>query len=294
MAVRSYKVIKKNMTIQCIKNNVLYGSDDHIVWASKNKGKTWKRICTLYPSSHSLHGRIKDKILRSAIVRKFRRNIGINNVVVLNSGTVIAQYDKIYRWDKRSYYAEPVFNFTEKGIFGPLKNGLAYDCVNDSLYFGEYVIDRPKEVRVCKGSNDGRVWEVCYSFPLGRIRHIHSIIPDYYRKRIWICTGDNNDESGLFYTDDHFKSVHLFKGGDQSWRMVSLIPLKNSIVWGSDAGQDAPADEVNFIYSWDFKKNKRTRVYRIDNPAYYSLKLSDGTLAISTSYEPLTKRKNKP
>ena len=287
------KLLKKNMIIQCVKDHVLYGSEDHIVWKSTNNGKTWKRVCALYPGSDSFSGRIKDKILRSSLARTFRRNVGIHNVVVLNSGAVIVQYDKIYRWDNNSYYARPVFDLERNGIFGPLKNGLAYDPVHDAIYFGEYVIDRPKEVRICRGLNDGRTWDVCYKFSIGRIRHIHSIVPDNYRKRIWICTGDNNYESGLFYTDDQFNSVHLFKGGDQSWRMVSLIPLENSIIWGSDAGQDAPEDATNFIYMWDFKENKKKQLCCIDNPAYYSIKLADGSMAISTTYEPLIKKKSK-
>jgi hypothetical protein len=45
---------------------------------------------------------------------------------------------------------------------------------------------------------------------------------------------------------------------------------------------------------WDFKKNKRKQLCCVDNPSYYSMKLADGSMAISTTYEPLIKRKTNP
>ena len=287
-------LLRKSLNVQYIRNGVIYSSEDHIVWESHDNGKNWNKVCQLPISGEKIVNFFKDKILRSAVIRKLRRNIGIHNVVVLKSGTIIIQYDKIYRFDGNGKYAKPVFDITAKNIYGPMKNGLAYDEKTDSLYFGEYVISRPYAVRIFRGTGDGRFWERCYDFPVGRIRHIHSIIPDKYRNRIWVCAGDNNHESGLFYTDDDFKTVHVFGQGDQSWRMVSLIPIEDAIIWGSDAGQDAAADDINFIYKWDFHTNKRQKLMCIDKPAYFTTRLSSGLMVLGTTYEPEIRRKIDP
>ena len=285
------KVLRKNLIVQAVVNGVIYGTEDHLVWASHDQGRTWREVCRLYPADNSLPGLLKDYVLRSPLVRRIRRNIGINDLVLLDSGTLIIQYDKIYRYTGQGRCALPVYDFRQQGIFGPLKNGLACDRRTGFLYFGEYRIKRPAAIRIVRGYDDGRRWEVCYEFPEGRIRHVHGIFPDPYRRRIWICTGDSDAESGLFYTDDDFKTVNLYGGGDQSWRMVSLLITKDHLIWGSDAGQDAPAHVKNYIYSLDLQTGIRKQLCCIDKPAYYgSTAFVDGSMCLATTFEPGIKR----
>jgi hypothetical protein len=284
--------IRDRKMIQYVRNGVLYATEDHWVFRSKNWGETWETLCRLPPKTTGhLAARIKDSILRYPLTRYFRRNIGIHNLVVLSSGTVIIHYDGIYRYDGNGVFSEKVFRFSDDSIIGPLKNGMAVDYENDDIYFGEYPIERPNAVRLFRGYNDGRKWESCYRFPLGAIRHVHSVVQDRFRHRLWVCTGDNDDEAALYFTDNRFKTVHKFGGGDQSWRMVSLIPTEAALFWGSDAGQDAPADRENFIYKYDFRTNQKVPVQPIDKPAYFSTVLIDGTMVIATHFEPLMKRK---
>lgn len=278
-------ICRNNLLVQYAIENQLYASEDHLVWKSIDDGKNWQEVCRIPPCKKNLISEYKDRFLRSYLVRKLRKNIGINNVVVLPSETVIIQYDNIYRYSGSEKYASAVFYHENEGIAPPLKNGLCYDSNTEALYFGEYICERPSSIRVVRGTNDGQKWEVCYTFPEGRIRHIHAIIPDQYRKRLWICTGDSNQESCLFYTDDGFKTVQLFGGGDQSWRMVSLIPTQNALYWGSDAGGDSPPGTSNYIYRYDMKSGNRMRLAEIGNPAYYSMRNSSG-LYIASTYEP--------
>jgi len=290
----SIKILRNNLVLQYVVNGVLYGTDDHLVWESRDKGETWKKVCQLQPTGKSYFEIIKDKILRSRMVRAFRRNIGINNLVVLDSGTIIAQYDKIYRLSGEGKYAEPVYDLQKEGLASPLKNGLCYDRCTGHLYFGEYIIKRPAAVRIIRGCDDGRRWEVCYQFSAGQIRHVHGIFPDPYRKRIWVCTGDNDRESGLYYTDNDFQSLNLYGSGDQSWRMVSLLITPESLIWGTDAGQDTSGNVKNYIYKLDLKAGTRKKLCCIDKPAYYSTLFADGSMCIATTFEPKIKREVIP
>jgi hypothetical protein len=287
-------LIKDQLLIQCIRKKEIYASEDHWVFKSVNQGLTWEKVCRLEPAGKNHIRLAKDLILRMDWIRKIRRNIGIHNLIVLPSGTILIQYDGIYRFDGTGSVARKVFDFQRDNIMGPLKNGFVTDERTGNVYWGEYNINRPYRVKILRGTNDGNKWEVCYRFPLGRIRHVHSIVPDYYRDCLWICTGDNDEESGLFFTRDDFKTVQQFNGGDQSWRMVSVIPKENALFWGSDAGQDAPPDSLNHIYKWDFKTHKKKQLNLIDKPAYYSMVLENGTMVIGVHHEPGINRKVTP
>jgi hypothetical protein len=280
--------------IQYVRNGVIFASEDHFVYKSLDHGMSWETVCRLETRDTSFSGRTKDTILRNGIVRRMRRNLGMHNVVVLTSGTVLIHYDGIYRYDGEGAIAKRVFGFRSKKIISPIKNGFVSDDRTGHVYWGEYNISRPYAVGIFRGTDDGRKWEECYRFPLGRIRHVHSIVPDIYRDRLWICTGDSDKETGLFYTEDDFQSVKEFKGGDQSWRMVSMIPREHYLYWGSDAGQDASPDALNYIYRWDFKKNRKERLELIDKPAYYATVLRDGTMVIGVHHEPEIRRKVDP
>ena len=287
-------LIKDRLMIQYVRNGILYASEDHFVFQSEDEGRSWKIVCRLETRDNSVKGKVKNCLLRMEPVRRLRRNIGIHNVVVLPSGTILIQYDGIYRYDGQGKTAKRVFGFAEKKISGPLKNGFVVDDATAHIYWGEYTIDRPHAVRIIRGTDDGRKWEVCYQFPLGRIRHVHSLVPDPYRNRLWVCTGDRDDETALFYTEDDFQSVEYFNGGDQSWRMVSMIPRDDALYWGSDAGQDAPSEAVNHIYRWDFGRRRKERLQKIDKPAYYATVLKDGTMAMGVHHEPKIKRDVEP
>jgi hypothetical protein len=230
----------------------------------------------------------KHLLLRTKLLRLFRRNIGIHEVLELPSGTILAIYDYIYRYapTNTSGVAEQVASLREIGFKAPLKNGVAVNLDNHCVYFGEYQSSRPYAVKVMRLSNDGRQAEICYTFPLGQIRHIHSIIWDAFRHRLWIATGDNNAEAGLYYTDDDFQTVSYFQGGSQQWRMVSLLPTRDALYWGSDAGRDAISKDQNFIFRWDFRRNALEKICPIDYPAYYSAFLNNGGMLVGTTYEP--------
>ena len=263
-------------------------SEDHFVYKYTYGTARCFRLFRLPVPSHSPLAYVKDWGLRNMFVRFFRRNIGISHVIELPTGTVLAFYDKVYRYTDSggSGVAEPIVSFRALNVFPPLRNGIGVNPENNYAYFGEYQNSRPYAVKIVRLSDDGQKAEICYTFPEGRIKHIHSITWDPYRKRLWIATGDTNEEVGLYYTDNDFATVTYFNGGKQAWRMIGLLPTEERLYWGSDAGKDAMQEDVNYIYSWNFSKNSLEKICEIGNPAYYSVFLDNGGMLIGTTYEP--------
>ena len=209
-------------------------------------------------------------------------------MIELPTGTIIAIYDKVYRYapSNNSGITEEVVSLSQFEFSPPLKNCVAVNPENNNVYFGEYQNSRPYAVKIMRLFDDGKKAEICYTFPEGKIKHIHSITWDSFRKRLWIATGDNNSEAGLYYTDDDFTTVSYFNGGSQTWRMVSLLPTEHALYWGSDAGKDATEKDTNFIFRWNFQTNGLEKLCYIGNPAYYSVFLDNGGMIIGTTYEP--------
>jgi hypothetical protein len=279
------EVLNNRLMAQYYRDGAIYATEDHWVFRSVDNGCSWERMCKLERRDRHMCGAIKDRLLRSDAVRRIRRKIGIHNLVVLESGTLLIHYDGIYRYDGIGTTARRVFGFEKDRIIGSLKNGFIVDDRAGNVYFGEYNNTRPYAARIIRGRNDGTKWEVCYRFPKGRIKHVHAIAPDPYRKRLWICTGDNDAETCLFFTDDDFKTVEEFMGCSQISRMVGLIPTEDAIYWGSDAGRDIEGSFINQIFRFDFRRKRLESLAAIHQPAYFSARLNDGSMIIATTYE---------
>jgi len=282
---KSAILLHTDMNILYIDGHALYASNDHIIFKSEDGGRTWDKVGSLPKDKDSTLGLLQDRILRSHFVRKMRRNIGINQLVVLRSKCIVVFYDRIYRIEQPGGAVEPILNIKSRGLHGPLMNGI---CVapNDEIYWGEYNCQKAKHrIRIVKGSNDGREWDVCYEFDKGSIGHIHSLSFDHYRNKIIICTGDRNDESHLFFWDYKGNKLERVGGGDQSWRTVSVLPTENYLIWGTDAGRNNQDNSQNHIYRLDLRTGERSVLRRIDNPAYFSQNINNNAFIITTTYE---------
>lgn len=106
------------------------------------------------------------------------------------------------------------------------------------LFFGEYFSNPERgEVHVY-GSSDGLHWEVCHTFPAGSIRHVHGIHADPFRGGVWILTGDDDDESGLFWSDDDLRTVTPVVQGTQRARAVVVLPTPDGVVVPTDTPRE--------------------------------------------------------
>lgn len=264
---------------------------DHWFYRFEYASGRLTKVFRLPPRSDSLQGRMKDVLARSFVRQRIWPRANIHNLVELPGGDVVVVYDKVYRFvaGSVSKYAQPIEFHLVPNLDWPLRGGMAVHPVSKCVYFGEYN-DEPRGARVVRVRPSTETLEVCWHFPRSEIRHVHAVHYDRYRNRLWICTGDRDHESALYFTDDEFQTVNRFAGGDQTWRVIALLFDEDGMEWGMDAGQDARAEDINRIFRYDFSTGNRTELAVIGNPVYSACSLDDGTAVMQTSFEPLRKQ----
>ena len=153
-------------------------------------------------------------------------------------------------------------------------------CPNNKIYFGEYFSNKKRgEVKIFCSEN-GTEWFDIYRFAPGTIRHIHNLKYDKYRKGIWVLTGDSDDESGLWFTSDNFKTLEKIVDKGQCSRAVDIFINKNDLI----IPMDSPIQK-NFIYKYCFEKEKMEKIFALENSVFNLTKVND-LYFLSTVPEP--------
>lgn len=162
----------------------------------------------------------------------------------------------------------------------PLYQGVCKDF-NENVFYGEYWDNKNREpVFLYKSKDGGRTWNKRYEFGSAqKIRHIHSVSFDNFENKLWITTGDNDAECGIYFSKDEGKSINLIGSGDQSWRAVSLIFTKDYVYWGTDS-----PNIQNWIYRYNRFNGKREKIIKVNGAIYYSTKVGN-FLVFSTAIE---------
>ena len=164
---------------------------------------------------------------------------------------------------------------------------IALNPDNGDLYFGEYILNgrfadtQRSEVHIYKSEDHGLSWNICYSFPKNTIRHIHGIFYDKYTKKMWISTGDRDNECLIASSSDGFKSLDILKQGKQKYRAVTLLFYKEFIVYGTDTEH-----EKNYIYSINRENKEETCLQELQGSVLMATQNSKGEALLSTAVEP--------
>lgn len=209
---------------------------------------------------------------------------GTGDICALSAGSIWYFSEENNKFIKTFELAH--YGFGDQGI-----RNVGIVSVNDStLYFGEYFRNLEKtSVRVFKSENSGRSWKVVKEFKPGQIRHIHAIQKDPYSDRLWICTGDGNEESMVAYTQDDFKTIVPIGQGNQIWRVCQLVFTEDAIYWGTDNGNK----DLAGIYKWERKSTNLTKLCITDGAIFYGTILSNGTIIMSTDREAMRIEKDE-
>lgn len=164
---------------------------------------------------------------------------GIHHFAALPSGTRVATANGwLYRLTGRQFAA--VFRFP--GFRKPARAGVLADD-RGRLWVAQYSLndDRSQPVQLYRSDDDAQTFRAVHTFAAGAVRHLHFVQQDPHDGSIWLGTGDRDQEAALWRSADGDTSFERVGGGSQFWRATSLAFTDDAVVWGTDAGSDAPA-----------------------------------------------------
>ena len=156
-------------------------------------------------------------------------------------------------------------------------------CVSPAgnIFFGEYFQNEKKSaVNIYSSDDNGRTWHVIYTFPPGNINHVHGVFYDIFTNRIWVVTGDRENECIIGYTENEFKTfVVVFRGG-QEFRTCQLFFYKDFIVFGTDSQY-----QQNVLKKVDRKSLKITELQKLQGSVIKGGQVGDIAF-VATTVEP--------
>lgn len=194
-------------------------------------------------------------------------------VLKINQGNILIPLKgKIYHLDIETKKLEEVHQFRRE-MSAPLNMTKIENIsgINRMYCYGEYFSNSEKdEVRIwgCK-NEDYDEWQEVYRFKKGEINHIHEIVPDPYKDRIWILTGDYEDSAGIWFTDDGFQTVERYLNGKQKYRSCVAFATPKGLIYATDT----PLEE-NHIYYLTAGKNIE-KIHNLEGSSIYGTKIKN-------------------
>jgi len=263
------KTIPK-MIVHCVKNEEIWASSNYALYQSRDEGTTFSKMPDL-PVPF-----IMPILTRVPLFTRVFRRLYIRTMRKLKSGTIlIVANRKLFRFTQHKY--EVVHSF-KRGL-GPMREGWCEDD-EGTCYIGEYFLNNKRNTNVdlLKSTDDGQSWKTIYSFD--NIRHIHFVQYDPYNRQIWLGTGDTDDESAIWLSQNKGKTWTQIGSGDQMFRAVSLLFTQDHVYWGSDA-----PTRQNHIYRYNRSSREIETLTAVNGPVYYSTILKSGIKIFTTTTE---------
>jgi len=271
------------LTLQFQRDGTLWASRAADVFSSSDQGESWSHVARLCPRESGPAAALRHALGASHTARMLRPPGGIETLLVLRSGTLLAAAgDRVYRKGSDSPDFEVVYRQRTDPEWKKIFRGWGEDATGQ-VWFGEYGVDRATDSRVLVGREDGTRWEVAYTFPRsgrpGGVRHVHGVQVDPYTGRIWAVTGDRPDESriGWLGGEGGFTTAGT---GSRHWTAVSLMFTERSVLWGTDALREPCG-----VFRWDRGTGATEQIAELGGPVFHSAVLADGRLLVATEIE---------
>lgn len=238
----------------------------------------------------SLESTVLQKIISKSrlLVRLFRLEPRLG-VQISHNEIIVSFKGRLYKIIIDKKKIKNIHKFRD-GMSNPLNLTYINNIKNfdNQLCYGEYFSNLNKEkVNIYSYNLKTLTWKIKYSFEEGKINHIHSIIQDEYRNRVWILTGDFGNAAGIYYTEDDFKTVNKFLVGEQMYRACVFIPLKDGIIYATDSPDEE--NSINFI-SLENNEKRINQISKIEGSCIYGTQIKNDII-FSTAVEPSYKNK---
>lgn len=151
---------------------------------------------------------------------------------------------------------------------------------SDSVIIGDYGSNENNEsVNIYQRLYNGK-WRIAYTFAPGIIWHIHGFVPDGEKNCVYILTGDEDDQSGIWIARNEFKEVEPILIGSQQYRTCQICVIGNKIYYFTDA-----PSEPNYLYSYNMDTKEVCCIEAIKGTCIYGEAVTEGIIA-STTCEP--------
>lgn len=265
-----------SMTVHWVDDEEIWASSNYTLYRSKGGGITFNKMVDLeVPSLMRWLGKFR---LTTRALR-----LGIRSLRKLSSETILVVAGRrLFRL--KDGKPEVVYSF-RKGV-GPLREGWCEDN-KGNCYLAEYFLNNKRDTAadLLKSTDDGRSWRAIRS--LHDIRHIHCVQYDPFSQRIWMGTGDRDEESSISFSEDGGESWTVIGSGDQMFRAVSLLFTEDYIYWGTDV-----PTRQNYIYRYSRKSGEIEKLAAVDGTVHYSAILGNGVKLFATVAEGNSEGKN--
>lgn len=162
-----------------------------------------------------------------------------------------------------------------------IKNIKGFD---NGIYYGEYFSNKGKEpTSIFKYDEENRCFTKVFTFEENTINHIHQILPDKYRNRIWIFTGDFGSAAAIWYTDDNFITVNKCLYNKQLYRACKAFVIPKGIIYATDTPLEQ--NYIRIIELQEDNKIKEKNLFEINGSSIYGVECN-GHYIWSTTVEP--------
>lgn len=167
-----------------------------------------------------------------------------------------------------------------------LRKTLSICTDGKNAFFGEYWTGNNKfhNVKIYR-RRDG-VWESCYTFDDGQIRHIHKLL--IFHKDLYCFTGDEISETKIVrFKNLDFSKPEIVYSNSQIYRTCCVVASENNIFYTTDT----PYEDNKFI-SINIDNNDFTILNTLESSSIYSSNISNHYFYFSTVVEPNLIKKN--
>lgn len=234
------------------------------------KGQVLQRFTLFKSFKERALGRIK------LISRLFR--LGIRTAEAIDNTTIVFSVGSmLYEFNLNTGLLSKGYHCGEgiRPLIFTIVNNI--DGISGGIYFGGYLGNMSKQPVNIYHRIGVDEWEIVYTFSQGTINHVHNIIPDKYRKCLWVFTGDFDDASAIWKVTDNFKNVKCVVCNDQKYRGCVVYALQEGLLYATDA-----PFEDDYIYLMNTDTYEVKEIFPIHGSCIYGCKWKDNYVFSST------------
>ncbi|MFH2138500.1 MAG: methyltransferase domain-containing protein [Candidatus Omnitrophota bacterium] len=259
-------VVKERSRVLTVDGDILYAQIENRLAMSRDCGHIWEDLPVVLPSNQQVYSRLYSRLTRK----------GIHHLSMMKNGQMAVVGGKAI------YTTLPGGKI--KKSFG-IKRGsrpLVMSQNNEGAFFwGEYFRNPGREeVSIYVSFDNAQSWGKIYTFKKNQVRHVHGVFCDPEENKIWITTGDDDKESGIWVTEDGFKTLKQVMGGRQQSRALQLMFTKEYIYFGTDT-----PFERNNIFRLNKATGKTENIFSVNASVYWWCAVGKW-LFFSTAVEP--------